>query len=226
MKTIDDINQLNNIFYADREHRKIYLNNATEMITKVTEQLGFEPNKILALNRSWLSELLVSREKNITVLPATIDQTDRFDLILALDEVLTREADEVNQKKTISQLISFLKPGGVMLASLRDYRNTNCHRRPLGDTIFSQIGGDRYVVTEVNELDMNDKQRWFQKYHVVRNDTEFSCIEQGARRTLYFKQLAKYCHDANAAEFGSIKDGFWRNHLRRTPEHLIYARTR
>ena len=224
MNTFNSLDQLNEIFYADRQMRKQYSEQASAMINKIKSQLPINGNKILSLSRSWLSIELESSGNNVKVLPTAIDPNERFSMILAVDELLTRESDEANQKRIISQLFSMLEPGGILLASLRDYKNTNCHRRPLGDSTFSLIGKDHYVITEVNELDINDKQRWYQKFHVVKNDIDFCCLEVGARRTLYFKQLAKYCADAGAPEFGMISDGYWRNHLRRTPEHMVYAR--
>ena len=226
MNAINGLDELNDLFFSDNNQRKFYLQKAAELIDAAMSEIGCQPKKVLALRRSWVSDLLVKRGLSMTVLPEKIDLTDRYDLILALDEVLTREADESSQKKLIMQILGKLAPGGVMLASLRDYKNTNCHRRPLGDSSFNQLGKDSLVVSEVNELDMHDKQRWYQKLHVVANDSDFTCLETGARRTIYFKQLAKYCSDAEAERFGVLKNVFWKSHLRRTPEHVVYARAK
>ena len=226
MNSINGLDDLNEAFYSDKFQRKFYLDRAAALIDPALAELNMKPGKVLALSRSWVSDLLLERGENVRVLPAQLDLSERFDLILAMDEVLTRESDEQSQKRLISQITSLLAPGGVMLATLRDYRNSNCHRRPLGDNTFSQLGKDRIVITEVNDLDQNDKQHWNQKLHVVINDREFTCIEAGPRRTLYFKQLAKYCSDADLEKFGVFKELFWRSHLRRAPEHLVYARAR
>lgn len=226
MNSINGLDDLNDAFYSDKNQRKHYLEKAALLMDAALAELNLKPKKILALNRSWASELFLERGENIVVLPGQIDLNDRFDLILAMDEILTRESDEQSQKKLIMQLTGLLAPGGVMLATLRDYRNVNYHRRPLGDNTFTQLGKDRLVITEVNDLDMNDKQRWGQKIHVVVNDQNFTCLDAGIRRTLYFKQLAKYCHDANLEKFGVFKELFWRGHLRRAPEHLVYARAK
>ena len=226
MNTINGLDNLNDLFFSDNSQRNFYLQRAEELIDTAMKELKHQPVKILALNRSWASDLMVKRGLDITVLPEKIDLNDRYDLILALDEVLTREADELSQKKLITQLLGMLAPKGILMASLRDYKNTNCHRRPLGDSSFNRLGKDSIVISEVNELDMHDKQRWYQKLHVVVNDSEFTCLEVGARRTLYFKQLAKYCADSNETHFGVLKNVFWKSHLRRTPEHVVYARAK
>ena len=172
MNAINGLDELNDLFFSDNNQRKFYLQKAAELIDAAMSEIGCQPKKVLALRRSWVSDLLIKRGLSLTVLPEKIDLTDRYDLILALDEVLTREADESSQKKLIMQILGMLAPGGVMLASLRDYKNTNCHRRPLGDSSFNQLGKDSLVVSEVNELDMHDKQRWYQKLHVVAHDSD------------------------------------------------------
>lgn len=215
---------LNNRFYSDSNQRTFYLQKAEDLY-KAT--LGYAPNpqRILTLGRSWLSEYLF--EEGIeTVTPAQIEAGDKFDLIIALDEVLTRDADEQSQKKHIMQVAGLLKSDGILMSSLRDYRNTNCHRRPMGDACFNILGDENIVTVEINELNAKDKQSWTQKIHVVSNDTDFTCIDAGPRRTLYFKQLAKYCADSGADKFGIMKDIYWKGHLRRTPEHVTYARAK
>lgn len=227
MNSINNLDSLNELFFSDKLQRKHYLDRTAALFDPIFVELNIKPgSKILALSRSWLSDLLIDRGEDVTVLPAQISSTNKYDLILALDEILTRESDEQSQKKLIVQILNLLSPDGILIATLRDYRNNNYHRRPLGDNIFAQIGRDRLVVTEVNDLDMNDKQRWNQKIHMVVNDQDFICIEAGYRRTLYFKQLAKYCNDSNIDKFGVFKDYFWRGHLRRSPEHIIYARAK
>ena len=226
MNAINNIEEINDLFYADREQRKNYIQSARDVFDKVKTQLNVEPDRILALNRSWFSEMLIAQGKDVLVLPSALNPDDRFDMVLATDEMLTRTDSEIEQKNIIQQLVSLLAPGGVLLVSLRDFKNTYCHRRMIGDSCFAQINRDRYVITEVNEPSSQDKQKWSAKYHVVVNDQDFSCLEVGSRRTLYFKQLAKYCSDSGVTDFGNIKDGYWRNHLRRMPEHLIYARTK
>lgn len=218
------LDSLNNRFFNDNNQRSFYLQKAADLY-KASLGHVTDPQRILTLGRSWLSEYLIEEGMDV-VTPADIDLNDKFDLIIALDEVLTRDGDEQSQKKHITQVASLLNSGGILLSSLRDYRNTNCHRRPMGDACFNILGNENIVTVEINELNAKDKQAWTQKIHVVTNDTDFVCINAGDRRTLYFKQLAKYCADAGADKFGVIKDIYWKGHLRRTPEHVTFARAK
>lgn len=219
----NSINELNDAFYNDINQRKFHLPKAKLVYDSIVAHAGFQPKNILSLSRSWLSEYLTSAGIAVTF-PQQLVNNGHFDLILALDEILTKERNENDQKKLINQIMQLTSPGGYLVASLRDYRNTNCHRRPLGDSTYNRIGPDYVVTVEVNDLAPNDKQEWQQKLYVIVNDDQFTCLDAGPRRTLYFKQMAKYCSDAGASDFVVSKDLHWRNHLRRIPEHVAFAR--
>ena len=219
----NSIDELNEAFYNDRGQRKFHLPKAKQVYDSIVAQIGFTPRNVLSLSKSWISEHLIEAGRDV-VFPDQIAPGAGFDLVIAVDEILTRERNEADQKKIISQIMQLTTPGGYLVASLRDYRNTNCHRRPLGDSTYNRLGGDDIVTTEVNGLDPKDKQEWQQKLHVVMNDQDFACLHVGQRRTLYFKQMAKYCADAGASDFVVSKELHWRNHLRRIPEHVAFAR--
>jgi hypothetical protein len=148
------------------------------------------------------------------------------DKVLALDETLCRFSNEVLQKQSITSLLTLLAPQGLLLVSLRDYRNGNFHRRPLGDTVINEIDGEEYVTVEVNQHGSHDKQSWNQKMYFIKNHKDLQVINCGDRRTLYFKQLAKYCNDFGITNFGIYKEIFWRNTWRRTPEHLAWIKNK
>jgi hypothetical protein len=219
----NSIDELNEAFYSDRNQRQFHLPKAKQLYDSMVTQLGFSPKRVLSLGKSWLSEHLTAAGINV-LFPHQIKNSEGFDIILAMDEILTREKTEADQKKLIGQIMQLTSPGGYLVASLRDYRNTNCHRRPLGDSTYNRLGEDDVVTVEVNGLEFKDKQEWQQKIHVVVNDSQFTCLDLGPRRTLYFKQMAKYCSDAGASDFSVSKDLHWRNHLRRIPEHVAFAR--
>lgn len=220
---LNTIEGINDAFYSDAAQRRFHVDKAKDTLAAITNQLSWANGPVLALRRSWLSERLRELGHDVRF-PNTLAGHSRFSLILALDEVLTKEEHEQDQRKHISQLIELLDTGGLLLASLRDFKNSNFHRRPLGDSCFNMLGDLKIITQEVNDINHLDKQAWNQKLYVTVNDGNFTCLDLGKRRTLYFKQLAKYCLDAGAPNFGVLKDTFWRNHLRRSPEHIVYAR--
>ena len=221
MPFISSIDELNNAFYEDQDQRRYHLPRSKQFFDQAMQEIGLEPSSILCLSRSWISEHLAETGADVSF-PQDLDGS-QYDLVIAIDEILTREKDESAQKRLISNIMQLVKPGGYLMASLRDYRNTNCHRRPLGDSCYNMLGSDEMVTTEVNQLDGKDKQAWRQKLHVVINDSELACLDLGHRRTLYFKQMAKYCTDAGASTFAVSKNLHWKGHLRRMPENIAFA---
>lgn len=217
------IEGLNDAFYSDATQRRFHLDKAKDTLRALEQQLAWSRGTVLALGRSWLSEHLRQLGHDV-VFPNNLIGQSRFSLILALDEVLTKEEHEQDQRKHITQLIELLDKNGLLIASLRDFKNSNYHRRPLGDCSYNMLGESKVITLEVNDINHSDKQAWNQKIYVTVDDFDHVCLDIGKRRTLYFKQLAKYCLDAGAPTFGVIKDSYWRNHLRRSPEHIVYAR--
>lgn len=111
-----------------------------------------------------------------------------------------------------------------MLTSIQDYRNNPVHKRNLGDSSYINIDSDDYVIVEVNTPDTVDRQSWVQTNFVIENNDEATPYRLGKRRTLYFKQLAKYCNDAGCKQFGVLKEHFWKSPWRRSMEHIAWSR--
>ena len=187
------------------------------------KESSHQPKNILSLNENWATVFLKEQGLDVTLLHEANANT-KYDTILALDETLCRYNNEAIQKQAIVNLLNFLSPGGLMLVSLRDYRNGNFHRRPLGDTVLNEIDGEEYVTVEVNSLNSTDKQGWNQKMYLIKDSQTLEVLNCGDRRTLYFKQLAKYASDFGNTNFGIYKDIFWKGIWRRTPEHIAWIK--
>lgn len=196
---------------------------AKTIVLSALKQTSHQPKEVLSVTESWASLLLREQGLNVTLLSETSEEK-KYDTIIAFDEVMCRYRSEQAQKQSITSLMNFLSPNGLALVSLRDYRNGHFHRRPLGDTVLNDIDGEEFITVEVNQHDAQDKQSWNQKMYLIKNHMDFSVIHCGDRRTLYFKQMAKYCSDAGFKNFGVFKDIFWRGTWRRTPEHIAWVK--
>lgn len=196
---------------------------AKSIVLSALKQTSHQPKEVLSVTESWASLLLREQGLNVTLLSETTEGK-KYDTIIAFDEVMCRYRSEQAQKQAIISLMNFLSPNGLALISLRDYRNGHFHCRPLGDTVLNDIDGEEFITVEVNHHDAQDKQSWNQKMYLIKNHTDFSVIHCGDRRTLYFKQMAKYCSDAGFKNFGVFKDIFWRGTWRRTPEHIAWIK--
>ena len=221
MKTLKDLEQF---AFTSSTMEATNLTRAKNLILSTFKTLSHQPKKVLSLNQNWAAKALEEQGLLIRYYNE-IDNTERgFDTVLALDEATCNFKTETEQKIGIANILSLVGANGLVLFSLRDYRNGHFHKRPLGDTVVNSIDGEEFVTVEVNKLDPTDKQAWEQFLYVVKNGSEFYNIPCGDKRTLYFKQLANYCSTSGSTGFGVAKDIYWRGNWRRTPENIIWAK--
>jgi hypothetical protein len=217
-----DLKDLDNFALTSHSLQAIYLPKTQNIIMSAFRELNHQPKDILSLNENWATLFLEEQGLSVTLLSET-KNNKKYDTILALDETLCRYNSESSQKQAINNLLNLLSPNGIMLASIRDYRNGNFHRRPLGDTMLNEIDGEEYITVEVNQH-LLDKQAWNQKMYLIKNHEELEIINCGDYRTLYFKQLAKYSNDLGNTGFGIFKEIYWRGTWRRSPEHIAWIK--
>lgn len=218
-----DLRDLDSFALTSPSLHSIMIPKAQATIMAAFRESRHSPKEILSVNENWATQFLREQGLSVTIL-SEADKNKKYDTIIAVDETLCRYSSESLQKQGISTLLGFLAADGLMLVSLRDYRNGNFHRRPLGDTVLNVIDSEDIVTVEINQLSEQDKQSWNQKMYYIKNNAEFQTLNCGDRRTLYFKQLAKYCSDHGVNGFGVYKDIYWRGTWRRTPEHLAWIK--
>jgi hypothetical protein len=205
---IDEIWQNNSIKnFATKKTQK--------QLAQIFLELGHSPKNVLSLGY---------KNAGSIALKADYDTDKKYDTVLAFDEYFTYADDEDSQRQMINSAANLLKPGGILLSSMRDYRNNPIHKRNLGDSSYININNVHHVIVEINTPNSNDSQSWEQTNFVIKNDNAAIAYELGTRRTIYFKQLAKYCKDAQCKHFGVLREHFWKSPWRRTAEHIAWAR--
>lgn len=217
------INELNDRAFKSMNMNNFYQPKAKTTLVSAFRSVNHSPKDILSVGVSWASKYLEQQGLSVT-LWGEQRPNQKFDTVIAMDESLCQYADEQHQKTEIAKMTSTLTKNGMIFASIRDYRNGNFHKRPLGDTVINILDSQTLITVEVNQQDNQDKQRWRQHIYAIQDAVDFEIYDCGDYRTLYFKQLAKYCTDAGAAEYGVFKDIFWKGHWRRNPEHIVWAR--
>lgn len=193
---------------------------AKKQLSQIFLELSHTPKHVLNLGHVNAGSLALE-QSGISV---DYEATRKYDTVLALDEFFTYSDNEAGQRQIIEDSLSTLLPGGILLTSIRDYRNNSVHKRNLGDSSYVNINNTHYVVVEINRPNTLDSQSWSQTNFVIKNDDAATAYELGNRRTLYFKQLAKYCNDAGCKQFGVLKEHFWKSPWRRSMEHIAWSR--
>jgi hypothetical protein len=141
-----------------------------------------------------------------------------FDFVFALDEYLTYADNEDNQKQLLEQLAK--RTNSWLITTLQDYKNAAPYKKnQIESTIFNS--SNNYIVLESNLIDKNDKQMWNHYLYCIKNHHQLITIGPTARRTLYFKQLAKYASDLGSKQYLVEKNLLYKGFFSKVYEHII-----
>jgi len=211
---VDEIWQNNSL-------KNFAVNKTQKQLSQIFLELGHTPKNVASLGYKNSANIALQID-NLYL--ESVDSSKKYDTVIAFDEYFTYADTEESQRQMIESAANMLAPGGILLASMRDYKNNPVHKRNLGDSSYININNTHHVIVEINSPDSIDNQVWTQTNFVIKNDDSAVAYELGNRRTLYFKQLAKYCKDAQSKQFGVLREHFWKSPWRRTAEHIAWAR--
>ena len=79
--------------------------------------------------------------------------------------------------------------------------------------------GDAIVVRK-REWDHLDRQAWIQENFIIHNEKLYIC-ETYKRRTMYFKQLAKFSSDLGSTHFSVDKKNMYKPAFSKTFEYVV-----
>ena len=208
--------------WSDESVLSYSLKKSSKQLFQIFHELNHVPQNVLSCG--WKSSAAIALEQQGILVDYTPESGKQYDTVLALDEYFTYFSSEDNQRDEIMNVASLVSNNGIMISSVRDYRNNPVHKRHMGDTSYININNANYVLVEINTPNAQQNQQWSQVNFVIHNGEGATAYEIGDRRTLYFKQLAKYCKDAGSKQFGVIKETFWKAPWKRTTEHITWTR--
>jgi hypothetical protein len=137
------------------------------------------------------------------------------DVTIALDEYFTFATSENDQRQLLSEIKSVTR--GYLVTSLQDYKNSAPHKR---NHVESGVYGDT-IILEQSQVDKNNKQNWQNHIYFIENNRDLTVIGPVERRTMYFKQLAKYSSDLGGSDYVIQKNMLYRGFFKRNYEHII-----
>lgn len=150
-----------------------------------------------------------------------LDQyTKRFDAVVALDEYFTFSSGDLDQQKQIGLFCSLAKD--FVISTLKDYKNQDYKDREYSQPVLVRNGNDKKTYLESHDWDLKDRASW--KTTVFGIDQTTNQLETYGpfdRRTMYFKQLAKFSLDAGANNFLVHKNLMYKGLVKRNYEHVI-----
>jgi len=154
--------------------------------------------------------------QNIAVQP--LANLRKFDTVVAVDEYLTFAKTDSDQRALISQLC-FLT-NGIVVTTVKDYKNQDFKEREYSQPAIIKTNNQVTAFTEIHDWDLKDKNTWQTSAYKL-TDKCSDCLGTFDRRTLYFKQLAKFSIDSGALDFLVHKNLMYKSLIRRNYEHVI-----
>lgn len=140
----------------------------------------------------------------------------KFDAVIGLDEYLTYFVDEHQQRAQLEKISKIT--GHWFITTLADYKNSAAFKKNQM-TIIEHKNSN--VLIEGNIPLVDDKQAWENYYYLIKDHTNLTTLGPYQRRTVYFKQLAKYASDLGSRQYIIQKNALYRGFAKRHWEHII-----
>lgn len=155
---------------------------------------------------------------SITQVNTLSELTKTFDFVFALDEYFTYATDEQNQRDLVNVLCSYTH--NWLITTLQDYKNFAPHKKNQIDAMTVN-SSNNYIMLENSIADRSDKQLWDHYWYCIKDHQTLMTIGPIKRRTMYFKQLAKYTSDVGGLEYVIQKNLLYKGFFSKNFEHII-----
>ena len=205
-----------------------------DIIDKITEFYNVSPESYLFIgfNPAVLSvtakEIYVTevsdkiynwlQEKRPEIKKLTVPQ--KFDCVIAVDEYFTFADNDQAQKDLITDVCKVAKE--LIITTVKDYKNQDFKDREYSQpAIIKSHGLTAY--TEIHDWHQVDKNSFTTMTYELAGTTA-SCKAVSNRRTMYFKQMAKFCMDSGATDFLVHKNLMYKSLIKKNYEHVISIR--
>ena len=209
-----------------------------EILTSISQRHGSNPASILFYGFNPL--MLASTCKQIAVTGITaeikkfldttgikyvyVDEKDlgdykkQFNWVVAVDEYFTFANSEQHQLDKIKAVSDLAKD--VVVTTLRDYKNQDFRDREFSQPLAVHDHSETKIFLEYHHYDYNDKNAWTTTVYEMQ-DKDTVVTGPFNRRSMYFKQMAKFSIDAGAKEFYVHKNLMYKSLIKKNYEHVI-----
>ena len=212
-----------------------------EILDEIATFHNFSPNSVLYIGFN--PAILIDQTKNISVsristearnfltandvkytyIPeTTLNQfTKKFDSVIVLDEFFTFAANDNEQRSRVIEFCNLARE--YVITTCKDYKNQEFKDREFSVPALIRGQDSNDIFLEFHEHSNNDRNSWqTQVFHI--NGTIMKSYGPYARRAMFFKQLAKFSHDAGAVGFNVHKNLMYKSLIKKNYEHVISIR--
>jgi hypothetical protein len=142
----------------------------------------------------------------------------KFDAVVAFDEYLTFAKTEMDQRDSIEVLCKLAT--NLVITTVKDYKNQEFKDREYSQPAIIKANNTTTAFTEIHDWDQKDK-NVFETFLYQLSGSTSACRAVSNRRTLFFKQLAKFTMDAGASNFLVHKNLMYKSLVKKNYEHVI-----
>lgn len=142
----------------------------------------------------------------------------QFNWVVAGEEYFTFAHTEEQQRISVEVLAELAKD--LIVTTLKDYKNQDFKEREFSQPLAVRNGRDSKIFLEYNAYDFDEKNSWGTSVYELQG-TESKVYGPFSRRSMYFKQLAKFSIDAGAKNFYVHKNLMYKSLIKKNYEHVI-----
>jgi hypothetical protein len=142
----------------------------------------------------------------------------QFQCVVAMDEYFTFAESDQAQQDAISKICNLAT--AFVISTLRDYKNQDYKDREFSQPALVRNAGTNKIFLENHEWDLADRTLWNTMIYEI-NGSSLKTYGAFERRTMYFKQLAKFSMDAGAVNFLVHKNLMYKSLIKKNYEHVV-----
>jgi protein-tyrosine-phosphatase len=142
-----------------------------------------------------------------------------FDCVIAMDEYFTFAENDQEQQDKIAKICNLAT--AFVISTVRDYKNQDYKDREFSIPTLIRNSGDYKTFVELHDWDLKDRTRWNTMVYEIGKDSSLVTYGQFERRTMFFKQLAKFSMDAGAVNFLVHKNLMYKSLIKKNYEHVV-----
>ena len=143
----------------------------------------------------------------------------KFQCVIAMDEYFTFAKDDQEQQDKIANICSLAT--AFVISTVRDYKNQDFKDRDFSQPIMVRNGSDYKLYVENHDWDLKDRTLWTSMVYEINAANALTTYGIFDRRTMFFKQLAKFSMDAGAVNFLVHKNLMYKSLIKKNYEHVV-----
>jgi hypothetical protein len=137
-----------------------------------------------------------------------------------MDEYFTFASSDQEQQLKIAKICNLAKH--FVISTIRDYKNQDFKDRDFSTPALIRNGANSKIFLESHNWDLKDRTLWNSMvYEITQSTGEMKSYGMFNRRTMFFKQLAKFSIDAGAVNFLVHKNLMYKSVIKKNYEHVV-----